>query len=86
MWPLTIRKWERERESGERARESAMESAMVRREKIARRLATEGRSAASQWSPRRSRLLWTIGKENPKFSSWRRREGFRYGSVWDWKA
>ena len=33
------------------------ESAMERREKIARRPVARGRSAASQWSPRHSRLL-----------------------------
>ena len=67
-------------------RERVRESAMERGEKIARRLAEEGRKVASQWSPRRSRSLLMKGKENPKFSSWRRREGFRHGSDWDWKA
>ena len=73
-------KRERERE---RARESATASAMVRRGRRARRRGAEGRSAISQWNPRRSRLLWRIEEEKPKASLWRRREGSRHGSDWD---
>ena len=69
----------RERER-ERARESATVSAMERRGTIARRCEGEGRSAVSQWNPRRSRLLWMIEKENSKSSSWRRR-GFVMGQI-----
>ena len=42
---------------GESERERVRETTMERREKIARHLAEEGRRVASQWSPRRSRLL-----------------------------
>ena len=71
---------ERERER-ERARENATVSAMVRRGKIARRRVAEGRSAASQWSTRCSRLLWMIEKENPKSSSGEEGRGFVMGSL-----
>ena len=74
---------ERERER-ERARESVTASAMVRKGRRAWRREAEGRSAVSQWNPRRSRLLWMIEKEKSKSSLWRRREGFRHGSDWDW--
>ena len=67
----------------ERARESATASAMVRRGKRARCRGAKGRSAVSQWNPRRSRLLWRIEEEKSKASLWRRREGFRHGSDWD---
>ncbi|RVX10600.1 hypothetical protein CK203_016929 [Vitis vinifera] len=56
---------------------------MVRKGRRARRREAEGRSAVSQWNPRRSRLLWMIEKEKSKSSLWRRREGFRHGSDWD---
>ena len=70
---------ERERKKG---RESAQETAMVRRGMKDRRRDAEGRNANLAWNQRSLRLLGTRGKENSKSSLWRRREGLSHGFVW----